>query len=93
MELQVTEILENDISDDKEVVWLKCKTADGKMIAFWGAFDNPNRNIVALKNQKLPVVIEIEDPEYCIPTDHEKAEYNLSLSVPADVSIQINPEY
>ena len=93
MQIVVTEIIANGISEEKEVVWLKCKTADNKIIAFWGEFDNPNRNIAALKNQKLPVLIEILDLEDCSPTTHEKIKYNLDLSIPSDVYIQINPEH
>lgn len=59
MELCITEIVEDEFSTDKEVVWLKCKTSSNQMVAFWGELDGPNRNIVSLRHQQLPVLLEI----------------------------------
>lgn len=93
MELIVTEILQEGISEDKEVIWLKCRTSTNEIVAFWGEFNQPNRNIAALKGQSLPVHVEILSPEECEPTRYERSKYNLSLSVPSSVFIQINTEY
>ena len=92
MELQITEILQDSLSESKETFWLKCKTATGKVIAFWGEFGAPNRNIVSLRHQKLPVTIEIINPENCSPTKNEISKYGLSYSVPSDIYVQIRPE-
>lgn len=92
MNIRIIEILQEGISEDKEIIWLKYKTKCNNIIAFWGEFDSPNRNIVALRSQELPMDVEILAPEDCIPTEHEKASYKLNLSVPSNVCIQINPE-
>lgn len=93
MKLEITKIIQDGISVDKELVWLKCRTSTDKTIAFWGEFGNPNRNIAALKNQKLPVIIELLSPEDCIPTQREMIKYSLDYCVPLDAYIQINPEF
>ena len=92
MELRITEKLQEGISENKEVLWLKFKTEDDQVVAFWGEFGNPNRNITALKNQSLPVVVDILDPDECFPTKNEESNHKLSWSIPSNVCIQINPE-
>ncbi len=92
MELCITEIVDDGYSMDKEVVWLKCRTSSNNIVAFWGELGGPNRNIASLKHQQLPVYLEISAPEDCIPTPWEKSEYNLSVSVPSNVGIYIDPE-
>ncbi|NJA08328.1 hypothetical protein HC024_21750 [Methylococcaceae bacterium WWC4] len=92
MELCITEIVDDGYSIDKEVVWLKCRTSSNNMVAFWGELDGANRNIASLRHQRLPVYLEISAPEDCIPTPWEKSEYKLSVSVPSNVGIYIDPE-
>jgi len=93
MELVIIEIIQEGVSTDKEVTWLKCRTSNDKIIAFWGELNRPNRNIIALRNQTLPIHIEILNPDMCEPTTHEINKYGLALIVPPDAFIQINPEY
>ena len=92
MELCITEIVDDGYSIDKEVAWLKCRTASNNMVAFWGQLGAPNRNIVSLRHQQLPVYLEILAPEECVPTSWEKSKYNLFLSIPSNVGIYIDPE-
>jgi hypothetical protein len=92
VELCITEIVDDGYSIDKEVTWLKCRTSSNNMVAFWGQLGGTNRNIVSLRHQQLPVYLEILAPEDCVPTPWEKSEYNLSVSVPSDVEIYIDPE-
>lgn len=90
--ISVSEIIEDGVIADQSAVVLRCKTPSGKLIAFWGELGNANRNIASIRHQVLPVVIELLDPECCIPTDWEKSKYGLVWSVPYDAEITINPE-
>lgn len=94
MELCLSELIEDSYSLDKETCWLKFKTDKGKSIAFWGEPNNPNRNIVSLRNQTLPLLLTIDDVDLtdCMPSDKERSKYELMLSVPSTVAIEINPE-
>ncbi|QKI89222.1 hypothetical protein [Thiomicrorhabdus xiamenensis] len=89
MEIKLIEKIEHHFSDYKEVTWLKCKTADDQIVAFWGALYGDNTNIETLLNQVFPVIVEIPNPEDCIPTDWEKSKYNLSMSIPLYSEIKI----
>jgi len=93
MELVLTEIVEDSSSAEKETCWLKCRTSSGGMVVFWGEFGGANRNIVSLRNQTLPIVIELSDPEACIPTEWERSRYKVSFSIPSNVVVTINTEY
>lgn len=93
MELTLTEIVEAGFSAEKEVNWLKCRTSLGSTVAFWGELGEANRNIVSLRNQKFPVLVEISDPESCSPTEWEMSRYKITLSIPSNVSITIDSEY
>ena len=92
MELTLTEIIADGFSVEKEVHWLKCRTSLGSVVAFWGELGEANRNIVSLRNQKFPVLVEISQPEDCEPTEWEKSKYKISLSIPSNIAITINPE-
>lgn len=80
MTLVLEESIQEIFSEEKEVIGLKFKSTQG-VVVFWGEFDGPNRNIVALRGQKLPMVIELDDPASCVPSDWEK-EKGISWSVP-----------
>lgn len=92
MDIIITEIISDHFSIDKEVCWLKCRTGSGSLIAFWGELGQPNRNIAAIRNQELPLHIEILDPEECVATQNEKSKYGISLSIPSGAMIQIHPD-
>lgn len=91
MEICLTEKVDNSESGEKETAWLKYRTNTGHLVAFWGEPNLPNRNITALKNQRLPFLVEIFNPEDCLPTEYEKKKYGLMLSVPSDEGVFINP--
>lgn len=93
MDIIITEIIESSCSIEKEVCWLKCKTVKGSIIAFWGEVGRLNRNIASLRDQVLPVHVEIDNPEDFIPTAYEESEYGLALSIPMNAIIHINPEH
>ena len=63
MNLQIVEIIGYGQSDVQETIWLKCKTASGKIVAFWGEYGMPNRNIASIRYQKMPVFLEILNVE------------------------------
>ncbi len=92
MEIVIAEIINDHYSVDKEVSWLKCRTDSNVFVCFWGELGKPNRNIVSIRNQVVPLSIEILNPECCEPTQYEKSEYGIAISVPSDTYIQINPE-
>ena len=92
MELCITEIVDDGFSIEKEVAWLKCRISSNNIVAFWGELGGPNRNIVSLRHQQLPVLLKISAPEDCNPTPWEKSKYNLFLSIPSNVGIYIDPE-
>lgn len=92
MDIIITEIVSDHFSVDKEVCWLKCRTGSGSLIAFWGELEKPNRNISSIRNQIFPLHVEILDPESCAPTDHERKEHGLSLSIPSGALIIIHQE-
>jgi len=92
MDLVISEVIENGVSEEKETVWLKCRTATGSLIVFWGELSTPNRNIMSIKYQTLPIHVELLEPEDCIPTEFEKSEYGLSLSIPSNSSIMVKPD-
>lgn len=62
-------------------------------MAFWGELGGANRNIVSLRSQKFPVVVELSDPEACSPTEWERSRYKISLSIPSNALITMNAEY
>lgn len=92
LEIVITEIVNDHYSVDKKVFWLKCRTNSNAFVSFWGELGKPNRNIISIRNQVLPLCIEILNPECCEPTQYEKSKYGIALSVPSDAYIQINPE-
>ena len=92
LEIVITEIINDYYSVDKEVAWLKCRTSSNLLVCFWGEFGKPNRNIVSIRHQELPLSVEILNPEFCAPTEYERSKYSISLSIPSDAYIQINPE-
>lgn len=92
MDIILTEIVSDHFSIDKEVCWLKCRTSSGSLIAFWGELGRPTRNITSIRNQVLPLHIEILNPESCTPTDHERKEHSISLSIPANVQLVMHQE-
>lgn len=95
MELVLTEIVDDSFSIEKEICWLKCRTSSGGMVAFWGELDGANRNIVSLRAQELPVVVELSDLEACFPTETEweRSRYKISLSIPPNVVVTVNAEH
>lgn len=86
------ELLSDFVSEEKEVIGLKFKTSQG-LIVFWGEFGGPNRNIAALRNQNLPMLIDLNDPELCTPTKWEKEHHHLLWSVPSDAIIFIHNDF
>jgi len=93
MNITITEIVEDHYSIDKGVLWLKCRTASENLIVFWGELGEENRNIASIRNQRLPVQVELLEPEDCIPSDWEKSKYKLSYSVPLYAGVVVNPDY
>jgi len=93
MEFSLSKLVEDSFSIDKKTYWLKFKTDKGSYIAFWGEPNNPNRNIVSLRHQLLPLMLTIDDIDLvnCMPSDNEKSKYKLILSVPSNIPIEINP--
>lgn len=91
MEIVLCELLDDNESVDKGVSWLKYRLDSGAFVAFWGELRASNRNIISLRNQKLPVIVAIQEPEECMPTLHEQRDFGLSVSVPMDAAIEINP--
>lgn len=89
----ITKIISDHYSVDKQVSWLKCRTDRNTFVYFWGELGKPNRNLVSISSQVLPLCIEIIlDPECCEPTQYEKSKYGIALGIPLDVYMQINPE-
>lgn len=93
VELVITEILLDEYFSEKETYCLKCRCADNSLVAFWGEPGKPNRNIVALRHQRLPLHITLTDPGECLPTDWEKKKYKLSWSVPSHADVYIFNEH
>jgi len=93
--MTVTLILEELISDftseDKEVMGLKFRSDQG-FVTFWGEFGAPNRNISALRNQKLPMMIDLHNPEFCIPSDFDRRKNGLKWSVPSNETFYTHNE-
>lgn len=92
LRIEINEIVEKGHSIDKESEWLKCRTTSGKTVVFWGELGYPNRNIISIYNQKLPVQVELLEPELCIPTEWEKTKWNLAYSVSSESEIVICPD-
>lgn len=92
MDIIITEIVDDHCSIDKEGCWLKCRTDSGTLIAFWGELGQSNRNIASIRNQILPLHVEILDSEACIPTETQRKKYSLSLSIPSDALIILHQE-
>lgn len=90
--LVLEELLSDFISKEKEVIGLKFKTSRG-LVVFWGEFGGLNRNVAALRHQKLPVMIDLNDPELCAPTEWERKNHHLLWSVPSDATIFIYNDF
>lgn len=86
------ELLADFVAEEKETVGLKFKSDQGA-ITFWGELAGPNRNIVSLRNQKLPILIELDDPISCAPSEWDKKENGLTWSVPSSESFFIHNEF
>ena len=93
MEIVLTEIVEDSWSIEKETCWLKCRTSSQGTVVFWGEPDGANRNIVSLRNQMLPVMVELSDLEACIPTQWERSRHKISLSIPSNVMVAVDTEF
>lgn len=93
VELVITKILLDRYFSGSDVWCLKCRCDDGSLVAFWGEANEPNRNIVALRHQKLPLHIALSSPDECVPSEGEKKKYHLSWSVPASADIYIFNEH
>ena len=90
-EVAIVEFIGNEpIFDDNSLTLrLVCKTSEDDIIVFWGSSEGGTRNIDALKNQKLPVVIECQAYE---PTERQKREFGTTYTVPEHSWITINPK-
>jgi len=75
--------------EDSLTLRLVCKTSKNQKIVFWGSVDGGMRNIDALKNQKLPVLVECEAYE---PTARQKKDFGTNYTIPEHARITINPE-
>lgn len=93
MEIVLTKIIDDGLSEVKETCWLKCETSDDKLVAFWGGFDVPNRNIASIRHQDMPLRIDIHEPENCVPTPHEKKDFGIHLNIHREVPITLDPEH
>ena len=91
--LILKELLIDCYYPDSEALLLKYRCDDGRLVAFWGEPGEPNLNIVMLRKLELPVCIELNDPEFCVPSVWEKKKYNLTWSVPSHASIHVNSDF
>ena len=88
------EIISSGTSDDGSISWVSFAQSNGTgNIVFWGSPEDGYRNINAVKYQKLPVVIEIDAPEDCLPSEYVKTKYGATLSILEHTWIQVNPEH
>jgi hypothetical protein len=94
LDIVISKIIEYGCSEEKETCWLKCRLNNGCLVAFWGELlTGNNRNIASIRHQRLPIRVSILDPEYCAPTNHERKDFGLYLSIPATVQILIDSEF
>lgn len=91
IKILITEFIEGEPqqSENDATTRLVCKTSANERIVFWGSQSEGTRNIDALKNQKLPVLVECQVYEPC---DHLKERYNVAFKVPEHSWIAINPQ-
>lgn len=95
MDTQLTfvELLFYGFFPESDTLLLKYRCGGGQLVAFWGEAGEPNLNIEMLRKLELPVCIELNDPESCIPSVWEKKKYNLTWSVPSHASIHVNSDF
>jgi len=76
LEIVITKFVEGKPkpSLDEPTMRLVCETSKGQKIVFWGSQDLGSRNIDALKNQKLPLLIECQAYE---SDEYMKRKYNV----------------
>lgn len=91
LEIVITEFVGGKpiFDEDSLTLRLVCKTSNNEKIVFWGSADAGTRNIDALKNQKLPVVVECQA---CEPTEWQKRQFGTTYTVPEHSWVTINPE-
>jgi hypothetical protein len=91
--LTLQELFIDSFFPESDALLLKYRCGGGQFFAFWGEAGEPNLNIAMLRKLELPVCIELNDSEFCVPSAREKKKYNLAWSVPSHASIHIHSEF
>jgi hypothetical protein len=70
--------------------WAKFDS-EGTIVVFWGSPEEGSVNINMLIHQDLPVIIDLGDPELCIPEPYIRDEYGCAYSVNEQCYVTVHP--
>ena len=78
-------------SPDDGTRWVKFKTQSGAIAVFWGSPDLGFVNVNMLQHQQMPLLIELNDPELCVPDGITKNKYHCQHSVSEECLVTVYP--
>lgn len=90
IQLLLTEHKGSGASSENGTAWIAFGTNKGKVI-FWGSPDNSYVNIRMLESQSLPLLVELTDPELCMPSFSTKSKYDCVFSVDEECCVIVYP--
>ena len=71
--------------------WVKFQTQAEAIVIFWGSPDLGFVNVNMLQYQQMPLLIELNDPELCIPDAATKKKYQCKYSVNEECLLTVYP--
>lgn len=89
--LLLCQLLGSGESPDDGTRWVKFKTQSGGIVVFWGGPDLGFVNVNMLQHQQTPLLIELNDPELCMPDAIVKQRYNCQYSVSEECLVTVYP--
>lgn len=91
--LHLTHLISSGQSPEDCTRWAVYQAANGSRVVFWGSPDQGSVNIDLLKQQELPLSIDVdEDLADCIASPYIKKRYKCNLSISEDTCITISDQ-
>lgn len=70
---------------------MKFQTQAEAIVIFWGSPDLGFVNVNMLQYQQMPLLIELNDPELCVPDAATKKKYQCQYSVNEECLLTVYP--
>jgi hypothetical protein len=92
-QLCLTKLLSSGQSPEDGTRWAVFQTDTGSKVVFWGSPDRGSVNIEMLKQQDLPLGLEVEeDLADCIASPYMKKRYKCDLSISEETCIFVSDQ-